>query len=238
MKMVKTGMVLLVALAGFSGLRAQTADEIVNRYVNAIGGKDKIKDIRTIHMEGTYSAMGNDGPTKVDIITGADYKLVSEMNGQSMIVVITDKGGWQVIPYLGQTSPTPTPDEAFKQVKGKLDPFGPLYDYSAKGNKLELQGKEGGAYKIRVTDKDNTESTVFIDTATYYMTKLSITQNFMGQSMEVSSVFSNYKKLDNGVIYPYTIEISYGGQFSVVSAMTKIDVNKPIDPSIFVMPKS
>jgi len=238
MKMVKTGITFLVALTSFNGIRAQTADEIANKYIDAMGGKDKIEQIKTIHMEGTYEAMGNQGPTTVDIVTGSDYKLVSQVNGQSMVIVITDKSGWGIIPYLGQTAPTPTPDDAYKQVKGKLDVFGPLYNYAAKGNKVELAGKDGNAYKLKVTDKDNVEFMVYIDATTYYMTKISNTQNFMGQPMEVSTLFSNFKKVDAGVVLPFVLEISYGGQFSVTSTMTKIDVNKTIDPAIFEMPKS
>jgi hypothetical protein len=238
MKLVKMGISLMVAISGFSGIRAQTVDEIVNKYMDATGGKDKIEQIKTLHMEGTYEAMGNQGPTAVDIIRGSDYKLVSQVNGQSMIIVITDKGGWGIIPYMGQTSPTPTPDDAYKQVKGKLDVFGPLYNYAAKGNKVELVGKEGNEYKLKVTDKDNVESLVYIDATSYYMTKISNTQNFMGQPMEVATIFSNFKKTDTGVVLPYVLEISYGGQFSVTSTMTKIDVNKTIDPAIFEMPKS
>ena len=238
MKMVKMALALIVAMGGFSALRAQTADEIITKYITALGGKEKLQQVKTVHMEGTYEAMGNSGPTKVDIITGSDYKLVSEVNGQNMIVVITDKGGWGVVPYMGQTAPTPTPDDAYKQVRGKIDLFGPLYDYATKGSKVELLGKEGNDYKIKVTDKDNVESTVYINATSYYMTKMSSTQNFMGQAMEVATLFSNFKKTDADVVLPYVLEISYGGQFSVTSTMTKIDVNKTIDPAIFVMPKS
>ena len=193
--MVKMGLTIMLAVAGMSALRAQTADEIVNKYLDAIGGKEKLVQIKTISMEGTSQAMGNESPTKVNIITGSAYKLQSETNGQSMIVVITDKGGWQIIPYLGQTSPTATPDDAYKQVKGKLDIFGPLYDYTAKGSKIELLGKEGGAFKLKVTDKDNLETTVFIDTASYFfMTKLTITQILYGTGNGCFDDFFRFQK--------------------------------------------
>jgi outer membrane lipoprotein-sorting protein len=238
MKMAKWGAAILITVAGFGTIQAQTADEIIAKYIDAVGGKDKLSQIKTIYMENTNHVMGNDGPSTINAVDGLGYKIVSEINGQTIIMVITNKGGWQVNPYAGAATPTPMPDEIFKQSKSKLDVRGPLYDYAAKGNKVELLGKEGGAYKLKLTDKDNQESTILIDTSTYYMTKLTNSANFMGQTIELSTAFSDFKKGDMGLVFPYALEISYGGQFTVSSTVNKIELNKTIDPAIFVMPKS
>jgi hypothetical protein len=238
MKMVKMGLALILVLAGVTGLRAQTADDIVNKYIDAIGGKDKLAKVKTFYSESTTQVMGQEGPSNLTIVKGVGYKLSSEMSGQSIVMVITDNGGWQINPYAGATTPTALPDAAVKQGKDKLDPFGPLYDYAAKGNKVELIGKEGGAYKLKVTNAGAAETMVYIDTASFYMTKVSINQEFMGQMMEISSSYSDFKKGDLDIIFPYTIDLSYGGQFNVANSVKKIEINKTIDPSIFVMPKS
>ena len=39
MNMVKKGMTFLFAMASFTVIRAQTADEIVHKYIDALGGK-------------------------------------------------------------------------------------------------------------------------------------------------------------------------------------------------------
>ncbi len=119
-----------------------------------------------------------------------------------------------------------------------MDVTGPLYNYAAKGNKVELLGKEGNDYKLKVTTSDSTETTVYIDGTTYYMTKLVATASMMGQTMEVTSTFSNFKKGDLGLVFPYSVEISYGGQFNITTTVNKIEINKTIDPAIFEMPKS
>jgi outer membrane lipoprotein-sorting protein len=237
MKLVKMGVSLLLVVANFSVSRAQTADEIVNKYLDAIGGKDKLQQVKSIYMESTTQMMGNEGPSTITVVNGLGYKIVSEVNGQTFIQVFTDKGGWQVNPYAGAATPTPLPDELFKQGKSKLD-YWPLVNYAAKGNKVELLGKEAGAYKLKITSSDSTETTVFIDSATYYLTKLTATASMMGQTMEVSSIFSNFKKGDMGIVFPYSAEISYGGQFNISTTVKKIELNKTIDPSIFEMPKS
>ena len=70
------------------------------------------------------------------------------------------------------------------------------------------------------------------------MTKAITTASFMGQSMDVTSTFSDFKKTDLGVVFPYSIDISYGGQFNISTKVNKLELNKTIDPAIFVMPKS
>ncbi len=105
MKLVNMGMALLLVVSSISVSRAQTAaltaDDIVNKYVDAIGGKDKLEQIKTMYMESTTQVMGSEGPSTVNIVNGVGYKIVSEMNGQTYIQVFTDKGGWQVNPYAG-----------------------------------------------------------------------------------------------------------------------------------------
>jgi outer membrane lipoprotein-sorting protein len=239
MKLVKIGVALFLAFVCFSFTQAQTADDIVNKYIDAMGGKDKLSQVKSVYMENTSSAMGNEGPSTINLVTGVGFKMVSDFNGQSIIIAVTDKGGWQVNPFSGASSPTAMPDDMLKQSKGRLDPFGPLYNYAAKGNKIELQGKDGNAYKLKVTNADSVETTLYVDATTYFITKSVSSAQMMGQTMEVITTYSNYKKVDPvGVYFPYSYEISYGGQFTVTTTVNKIEVNKTIDPSIFVMPKS
>jgi hypothetical protein len=238
MNLVKTGLTFLLAVGGFSYIKAQTAGEIVNKYVDAIGGKDKLEQIKTVYITNTTQAMGNEGPSTTQIINGKAFRLDYEINGQKSTQVYTDKGGWQINPFMGATTAQPLPEEMYKQSKGQLYFTGPLYNYGAKGNKVELLGKEGNAYKLKVSNTDSVETIAYIDAATYYLTKITRQTNFMGQSMELTVSFSNFKKTDFGITIPFTTDISYGGQFTITNNVTKIEFNKPIDPAIFEMPKS
>jgi hypothetical protein len=238
MKLINMGVALLLTVTTIGVSRAQTADDIVNKYVDAIGGKTKLSQIKTKSIESTTQVMGNEGPSSINIVDGVGYKVMSEINGQTFITCYTDKGGWQVNPYAGATTPTPLPDELYKQGRTVLDITGPLFNYAAKGNKVELLGKEGNDYKLKVTSKDSVEVTVYIDGTTYYMNKVVASASMMGQTMEVTTTLSNYKKGDMDLVFAYTVEISYGGQFNVATTVKKIELNKTIDPAIFVMPKS
>lgn len=238
MKMVKTCLALVITLTAFTQIRAQTADEIINKYFDAIGGKDKIAQIKSVRMENTIEAMGGEGPSTITILNGKGYRIDSEVNGNKITQVYTDKGGWAINPFMGSTTPQAVPEDVYKQNKERLDVGGPLFNYAAKGSKVVLDGKEAGAYKLKVTTVDSTEMELYIDSATYNLVKLTSSASMMGQTMEITTTFSDFKKSDLGVVYPYTTEISFGGQFDITSKVKKLDINPEVDPSIFEMPKS
>lgn len=233
-KIIPCAALIMGIFSGFA-LKAQTADEIVNKYIDAIGGKEKIKQVQSLYMEGSVQAMGNDNPTKVTMVSGKGYKTETEFNGMKMVQCITDKGGWAVNPMNGGSAEA-MPEEQYKSGKAQLDPGGELFDYAAKGSTVELQGKDGNLYKLKLVTKEKSETTYFIDPATYFISKMVKKGNVMGQDVEITIQFTDYKKTDFGYVIPYTINTDLG-QFQLATTITKVEINKTIDPAVFVMPK-
>ena len=58
----------------------------------------------------------------------------------------------------------------------------------------------------------------------------------MGQTVEVVTTFSDHKKTDFGIVIPYARAIDFGS-FALSAKVTKLEVNKEIDPKIFEQPK-
>jgi hypothetical protein len=235
MKILKNSMLLFAALTGIMAVQAQTVDEIINKHIDAIGGKAKLDQVKSLYVESTVQVMGNDAPSTLTILNGKGFRMESEFNGQKMVQVFTDKNGWAVNPMAGSSDPQAMPDDQYKAGRDGIEIGGPLYDYAAKGNKVELLGKEDSAYKIKETNKDNVVTTFYIDPTTYYIKKAVQTGSMMGQEMEITRTYSNVQKTDFGIMYPYTVDISYGGQFNITSTVKKIQVNKDVDPKIFDM---
>jgi hypothetical protein len=235
MKKIIPIVLLLTTSLGAISVKAQTADEIVSKYIDAIGGKEKIKQITSVYMEGSIQVMGNESPTTITILNGKGYKSESDFNGQKAIQCYTDKGGWAMNP-MGGGGAEPMPDEAYKAGKDQINVGGALLDYAANGSTVELQGKEGSAYKLKFVTKDKDVTTYFIDAATYYLTKVVRKGNMMGQEVEITIQFADYKKTDFGYVVPFTINMDLG-QFQLSTTFKKAEINKPVDPAVFVMPK-
>lgn len=229
----------LTALLSIAMVNAQTADEIVSKHIDAIGGKEKLSQVTSVYVESGTEVMGNESSTKTTILTGKGFRNESNFNGQQIVNVVTDKGGWAINPFGGSEQAVAMPDEQYKAGKDQIyvDPF---LNYATKGSKIELLGKEkvgaAEAYKIKYTNKDNAETTYYIDPATYYIVQAVKKGNAMGQGITINISYSDYKKNDAGFFWPYTTNIDMG-QFALKVNAKKVEVNKAVDPSIFEMPK-
>lgn len=240
MKNLKNTLVLLLAGCSLATAHAQSADEIVNKHLTALGGKEKIKAIKSIYMEGSVNVMGNDAPLTITLLDGKGYRSEVEFNGQKIVQAYTDKGGWMINPMMGAADAQPIPKEQYEMAKEQIYAGGPLLDYATKGSKVELVGRENvnnvNAYKVKLTTADGTNTTFLIDPATYYITKVVKEANMGGQTAELAVSFSNYKKTDFGYTMPYTYETTLPQGFSMTSTISKVEINKQVDPKVFEMP--
>ena len=240
MKVVKFCLLLVTALSSVAYVQAQTADEIIAKHIEAIGGKEKLSAITSLRMENTMQVMGNEAPSTTVVLNGKGYRNESEFNGQKMVQVITDKGGWAINPMSGSADPQPMPDEQYKASQDQIYAV-PFLDYAARGTKAELLGQEKAgtvnAYKIKMTNKNNVATTYYFDPATYYIVQAVRTGNAMGQQVDITISYSDYKKTDYGLVVPNAMNIDFGGQFSLGAKVNKVEVNKPVDAALFEMKK-
>lgn len=237
--MKKLSLVLsaIFVLGGLMQLHAQTAEEILAKHIEAMGGKDKLAGLKTVKIENKMEIMGGESASSSVLLNGKAFKSEAEFNGQKMVSVVTDKGGWAINPMGGSGSPEAMPEDQAKLVSDQIY-FHPLSDYASRGGKVALAGKEkvgtADAYKIVLTTEAGNTS-YFIDANTYILLQTARTANLMGQEMEVTTSFSDYRKTDYGILVPYVTEMSFGGQFSMTTKVQKVEINQPVDESIFQM---
>lgn len=216
---------------------APTADEIVSKYIDAVGGRDAISKVKSLSMEMAMQVMGNEAPSTAVLLDGVGYKMETDFNGTKIVQCYTDKGGWMVNPMAGAADPTPMPDDQYRTGKAQIYAGGALYDYAAKGNKIELVSQNPATYRIKVTTKDNVDSVYTFDAKTYLVKSVTGKAKMQEQDVESTTNLSDYRKTDVGFLMPYAIDIDLGGQFSLNIAVKKVEVNKTIDPAVFEMPK-
>lgn len=217
-------------------VQAQTVDEIIDKHVAALGGKDVISKVNTIYTESTLDVMGNSASTTSYLVNGKGFKNEIDFQGQMIVQVVTDKGGWQVNPMMGSAEPAAMSDEEFKAAKNSIYIGGPLVDYKNKGFNVELAGKDGQNFLLKAVSPDNVTSTFSIDPTSFMIVKATTSGKVQGQEINIATTFSDYRKTDVGMMVPYKTETDLG-QFVLSYVINKIEVNKDIDPKVFDMPK-
>ena len=225
-----------------SGAMSQTVDEVIDKYVNAIGGKDKLSALQSIYME-TVSVMqnGNEMTAKMWKVNGKLVRREINFGMGSMTSVVTEKEGWNSNPRNGNKFEPVTP-EALQMQQAEMDCAGPLVDYKAKGHTAELLGKEDvegtECYKVKLTLKSGRDLTYFIDTKNYYIIRMK-TKGGGGMGggraggnpdQEFIVDYSDYRKTPEGYVFPFaTTRVGMGSATNV----EKIEINKPVDPKLF-----
>jgi hypothetical protein len=212
---------------------SQTADEIVNKYIDALGGKSKIAQIKNIYMEGTVDAQGQQIVIKNWQIVNTCKRDEFTVMGMTGYSIVTKDSGWTFSPFQGQKTAEPMTAEQVKKEKVDLDEVFPLTTYKEKGYKLEYKGKDDvdgtDAYKLELTINDSNVETYFIDPNTYYIMRVKEKATINGKTEEGTTDFTNYQKTADGFMFP----MSVGSDMGAVK-FTSIKINTDMDPSLFV----
>lgn len=230
--------VALLTLSAFG----QTADEVLEKNLKAMGGKDKIKALQAVRITGTMKMGPMEAPFIITKARPSNSRMDFTIQGMTGTQAYDGSTGWSLMPFGGNKDPQKMTEQQLKDVRADADFDGPTFDYKAKGNKVEYVGKEDvegtPAYKLHITTKDGKESNDYFDAETYLMLRSDGIRNVQGQDLEVVTTFGDYKTVE-GITIAHSMENhvkgkeSMGGQTLNIS---KIELNPTIDKAMFAMP--
>jgi len=220
---------------------AQTADEVITKYLTARGGLAKIKAVHSERVSGTISfGPGADGPFFV--ARKLPLKMHMEINvaGKTMIRSYDGKSGWIYNPFGPTPSVQAMTDADLRNISDEADFEGPFVDYKVKGNKIEAAGKEEvegkQCNKVKLTNKNGDVSYFLFDASTGLLSKWEGDRQVGDKVVPWESHFRDFRDVD-GLKYPFLIESNATGtdQIQRISA-DKIEVNIPMDETLFGKP--
>jgi hypothetical protein len=155
-----------------------------------------------------------------------------EVMGMTGYQIMTDKAGWSFMPFAGQTKAEPSTADDVKSSQDELDIIDPFITYQAYGKKIDYLGKDDiegtECHKVALTDKEGDMTTYYMDASNYYVIKEVSKKKANGKEMEMTKTYGNYKKLDEGIVFPMFI----GGDQGEME-IAKLEINKPIDEAMF-----
>ncbi len=213
-------------------IQAQTADEIIEKYINAIGGKEKWKQVKSMKVNGFIEVQGIKINFTQQAIHNVGVRVDAEFQGQKIIDITTPTKGWSQNPFGGRSSLQPISEEELKQKLDELDIQDEFIDYATKGSAVDFLGKDeedgNEFYKVKMTTKNNNESVYFFDVNTSLIYKEEKTVKQQGQEMKMVTKVFDYKTIPFGIKIPHKSE-----QMGQILVTDKIEVNTTIDENIF-----
>lgn len=222
-------------------LLAQTVDEIIAKNLQARGGADKLKSVKSIKSTATMSmGPGIEAPGVLIQKRPMLARLEFTVQGLTAVQAYDGKNGWQIMPFMGKKDPELMAADEAKEIEENADLDGPLVDYKSKGHQVELQGKEKiegtDAYKLKVTLKNGDVQTIYIDSDSFLDIKEVTKRTVRGTEQEIESAIGDYKAVD-GIMFPFAVESGVKGTDQKEKlTITKVELNVPADDSIFKMP--
>lgn len=211
---------------------AQTADEIVNKHIEARGGKEKLLALKTTKMSGSMSVQGTDIQLTLTNLHDVGLRVDIEVAGTTNYQVANKKEGWVFMPVMGMAEPTKMDSAQLRSVMKQMDIQGTLLDYKTKGYTVTLEGSEdvGGqpAHKLKVVSADGRADYQYLDKKTFFLVKSAGKASVQGQEMDVESTYADYKKNADGYWFPHSITNLQG-----TMAFDKIETNVAVDEKLF-----
>ncbi len=221
----------------------QTADELVTKNVQAKGGMEKIKAIKSVRITG--KATVGPGIRAVSVQENQRPNLVREtfsMQGMTAVKAYDGSTGWQIQPFEGHKDPQLIGEDEMKDLLLDADFDGPLVDYKEKGNTVEYMGHDevdgDDALRLKVTLKNGDIVYYFLDPDTNLEIRKEVQQFIRGAIHESVVEMGSYKPVA-GVMYPYSISAgSKANPSEETVTVEKIEVNQPLAAADFAVPAS
>jgi hypothetical protein len=237
---------LVVLLAVFClSLHAssQTAEELVNKNIEAKGGMDKIKAIKTWRMTGQLIVSGITATAGQENMRPNFVRETTSLQGMTAVQAYDGSTGWQIQPFGGRKDPELMGEDDMRDLLIDSDFDGPLVDYKAKGNTVEYLGHDivdgDDALRLKVTLKNGDIIYYYLDPDTFLEIRKETQEFIRGSVRENAFDLGSYKPI-GGVMYPFSFASGPKNDPTSWQTVTveKIEVNVPLDPADFALPAS
>jgi outer membrane lipoprotein-sorting protein len=226
----------------FLGLlcQGQSVDDIIGKNLEAKGGIEKLRAIKTIKSVGKMIMMGFE--TKVTMWYKEPVMMRMEMliAGKVMTFAYDGKIAWQISPMTGSDEPQEMTGQQAEQIIDNADMMSdPFVDYKKKGFKIELDGKEEmegtPVFKLKLTKKNGNVVYYFIDAESFIELKSWMTKKVNEQETTTETFFGDFKEVA-GVMMPHSMNIKMNGQDNGDIILESIETNVPIADDFFKLP--
>jgi len=232
--MKKVLSVIIISVLSLSLTQAQSVDEIVSKYITAIGGAAKQKALKSRKMTMVLHQSGVQIPGSIIADAENRQKLELNFNGAKLVQAYDGTTGWTINQFQGINNPIKLEGEQAKQVADVqfVDDF---IDYKKNKSVIELEGEEDfegtAAYKIKMTKASGLVSTHFFAQDTGL--KIGVGETSGGQS--VISIYEDFQETD-GIVSARKVTQKIDGQVALFFVFSKVEHNVDVSDDLYAFP--
>ena len=207
-----------------------TSETVINKYIEAIGGRDKLEKITDKVMELKGAVQGMD--MKLTIAQKTPNKLFQELDFSVGKQITTFDGEQGKVEGMGQVQMLEGDQLEALKFQASLNAY---LDYSANGIELKLVGiesvNEKDAYKVVLTTPAGKKITHYYLKESGFkvreVSEITTPQGSFTQTIDLS----DYKEVD-GYLFPYKLSQTMGPQ-SINLEVTSIKINSGLPDEMF-----
>jgi outer membrane lipoprotein-sorting protein len=218
---------------------AQTVDELIRKNIEARGGLEKLKAVKSMRLTGKLITDGLQVSLTINLKRPGLARGEVSIQGMTIVKAYDGETAWEINQSEGKPQPEKILGDDAKTVKDWADFDGPLVDYKAKGLSVEFVSKEEleatPVYKLKVTEKSGDVRYIYLDAENYLELKMSTVRKDQGKQYVDDEYYSNYKPV-GGLMIAHAIETRINGEPDDHIGIDKVELDVTIDDAIFKMP--
>lgn len=212
-KIILTFALSILMVANMTAQALPTAKQIIDNYVTALGGKQKLESVKTLSMKNTISVMGMEMEGKT-VKKDNKFKSSQTMMGQEMVQVFDGEKGFAN--QMGQKMDFPADQVAKLKTSKLIDALG--MD-PAKIKTVEKKQIDGKDYYLLSSD----------DSKTYFDVKTGLL--FKTENEKGNMTINKYADVD-GIKFVEEMSVDAAGQ-QISIKNSDIKINQPVSDDEF-----
>jgi zinc protease len=237
----------LISLVAAALVSAQTAEDLVEKHIAALGGRDVLSKLQSRLVTGTISVTtpGGDVKGSLESYNKAPNKsrrvVKMDLSSFGMGEMVVDQRFDGTVGYVIDAVNGNRELSGRQLEDAKSDYFPSTF---LKYKELEIKVEAGGTEKVGdreariliMTSKSGTPMKFFLDSETMMAMKMVATVNVpqLGGDIEQTTEFGDYREVD-GVKIPFEVKVTNTAQ-SITIKFSKVEHNKEIDDAMFSKP--
>lgn len=227
-----------VVLSASPAAAAMTVEEVIAKNIEARGGVEKWKAIKSLEATGELTSFSKVGPFTLRRTRDRKYFLDTHIDGKPLKIGYDGNVAWTASAFFGDGSAQRLKGADLAVMIREIDFPSPFFDYKEQGHEVKLVGeKEFEGQKgiaIEVKRKDGQSETWYLDPKTYLEIGRESPGSDFGRPVPLRTFYDDFRVV-SGVRVPYLVESQWYTRERIFH-VSDVKMNVEMDEAQFKMP--